>query len=599
MNPTVKRTNPPLLTEKIPEYLESFVTKQDPSLYTAIDHAAWRFIMRVSRSYFMNTAHKKYLEGLSETGIIIDKIPLITDMDKCLRKFGWRAVGVIGFIPPAVFMEFQSLGILPIACDMRSLEHIAYTPAPDIVHEAAGHAPIIADPDYAAYLRAYGEVANKAIFSNQDMDVYFAIRNLSETKEDPNASDEDVQKAQERLDLSIAAITYISEASYLARMNWWTVEYGLIGDLNNPKIYGAGLLSSVGESYNCLTDAVTKVPLSIDCINMSYDITRPQPNLFVTPDFKTLGLVLEELATMMAFRRGGLEGLSKAKVAQTPTTAELDSGIQISGILKTVHTDKAMQVCYLSYEGKCQLSHKREEIPGHGANYHREGFGTAVGKIKGLKTPPSQLSKRDLDRMGFARGEKGKLEFESGVIVEGKLTNERKIEGKLLILSFNDCTVKRGDQILFKPEWGTYDMACGTQVISVFGNAADRGAYYQATGELKKPQHFQKSNLTEKNKDLVKLFSEVRRIREESTQAGVVTPPSRTILQEINEELVIKHPEDWLLRLELLELDTEFNLSSGWADGSRKRIQEIARVDAEKRELINRGLSLLERFGHA
>src|SRR6185437_6285197 len=173
------------VTEKIPDHLLPYIARQDASLYTPIDHASWRYILRVSKAFFSKFAHQKYLDGLVETGISTERIPLIDEMDTKLRRLGWRAVPVSGFIPPAVFMEFQSLGILPIACEMRTLEHLAYTPAPDIVHEAAGHAPIIADPDYAAYLRNYGEVARRAIFSDKDMAVYAAVRALSEVKEDP------------------------------------------------------------------------------------------------------------------------------------------------------------------------------------------------------------------------------------------------------------------------------------------------------------------------------------------------------------------------------------------------------------------------------
>ena len=75
-------------------------------------------------------------------------------------------------------MEFQSLKILPIAADMRSHEHLTYTPSPDIVHEAAGHAPIIANKDYANYLISYGEIASKAIMSKEDMNLYYAITNI-------------------------------------------------------------------------------------------------------------------------------------------------------------------------------------------------------------------------------------------------------------------------------------------------------------------------------------------------------------------------------------------------------------------------------------
>src|SRR5207237_10534435 len=120
----------------------------------------------------------KHRHGFRETGISTERIPLIEEMDRNLRKFNWRAVAVSGFIPPAVFMEFLSLGILPIACDMRTLEHLAYTPAPDIVHEAAGHAPILIEPEFSEYLKSYARVAKKAIVNSTDLEVYEAIRVL-------------------------------------------------------------------------------------------------------------------------------------------------------------------------------------------------------------------------------------------------------------------------------------------------------------------------------------------------------------------------------------------------------------------------------------
>ena len=97
-----------------------------------------------------------------------------------------------------------------------------------------------------------------------------------------------------KLEKAIQSTSYLSESAILARMNWWTVEYGLIGEINNPKIYGAGLLSSVAESENCLKKEVKKIPFSIDCINYDYDITEQQPQLFVTPNYKFLSKELNE-----------------------------------------------------------------------------------------------------------------------------------------------------------------------------------------------------------------------------------------------------------------------------------------------------------------
>ncbi|MCB0386798.1 MAG: phenylalanine 4-monooxygenase, partial [Bdellovibrionales bacterium] len=167
--------------------------------------------MRRLIDYLSVHAHPCYVDGLAKTGITSEFIPRIEEMDAKLREFGWSALPVSGFIPPAAFMEFQSLGILPIASDMRTIDHLLYTPAPDIVHEAAGHAPILVDPAFARYLKRYGEVASKAILSKEDMDQYEAIRVLSDTKEDPTSTKEQVAEAMKQLESATEAISYTSE----------------------------------------------------------------------------------------------------------------------------------------------------------------------------------------------------------------------------------------------------------------------------------------------------------------------------------------------------------------------------------------------------
>ena len=244
--------------KKIPKYLQKYVVQQNYEQYTPMDHACWRFIMRINKSYFSENAYHKYLEGLNKTGITINRIPKISSINAKLAEFGWSAIGVRGFLPPLIFMDFQSKAILPIACDMRSIQHITYTPAPDIVHEAAGHSPMIADNDYANFLKNYGKIALKAISSVEDFELYQATRYLSDIKENPKSTKSQIFNAETNVKNKRNLISYISEASYLSRINWWTVEYGLIGKIDKPKIYGAGLLSSIGESENCLKNSVKK-----------------------------------------------------------------------------------------------------------------------------------------------------------------------------------------------------------------------------------------------------------------------------------------------------------------------------------------------------
>ena len=117
-------------------------------------------------------------------------------------------------------MELQSLSVLPIASDMRSIDHLLYTPAPDIVHEAAGHAPILIEPEYASYLKEYAQVAKKAIISKEDLDLYEAIRELSDIKENPQSTPEQITQAEQKLQTTIKSTTHVSEATELSRMNW-------------------------------------------------------------------------------------------------------------------------------------------------------------------------------------------------------------------------------------------------------------------------------------------------------------------------------------------------------------------------------------------
>src|SRR3954467_15980411 len=171
----------------LPKHLLQFAVDQRYDEYTPVDHAVWRFIMRQNVFFLREYAHKVYFQGLLDTGISFERIPRIEEMNDALGKIGWGAVTVDGFIPPAAFMEYQAYQVLVIAADIRQLHHIEYTPAPDIIHESAGHAPIIADSDYNQYLSYFGSIGAKAMFSSKDFELYEAIRELSILKELPDS----------------------------------------------------------------------------------------------------------------------------------------------------------------------------------------------------------------------------------------------------------------------------------------------------------------------------------------------------------------------------------------------------------------------------
>ena len=332
--------------QSLPKHLLQFAVDQRYEEYTSVDHAVWRFIMRQNIFFLKEYAHKVYFQGLLDTGISFERIPRIEEMNDILGRIDWGAVAVDGFIPPAAFMEFQAYKVLVIACDMRQIHHIEYTPAPDIVHEAAGHAPIIVDREYSNYLQRFGEVGAKAMQSRRDFELYQAIRHLSILKELPNSDPKEVEEATREVERRQKNLGEPSEMALLSRLHWWTVEYGLIGTLDKPKIYGAGLLSSIGESVSCLEANVKKIPYSIDAQNTPFDITTRQPQLFVCRDFNHLRDVLEEFASTMAYRVGGLEGISKAIECNNIATCEYSSGLQVSGVFCEVLTDENKQPIY-------------------------------------------------------------------------------------------------------------------------------------------------------------------------------------------------------------------------------------------------------------
>lgn len=552
------------IVASLPAHLRPFVQLQDYGQYTPRDQAVWRFIMQQLALRLRDTAHPVYLDGLARTGIALDHIPSIDEMNACLAKLGWRAVVVDGFIPPAIFMEFQALKVLVIALEMRSVDHIFYTPAPDIVHESAGHAPFIVDVDYAEFLQRFGEIGMKAIASHLDFVQYEAVRHLSIVKEAPASTAADIAAAERALEEAMAVTEEPSEAALLTRLHWWTVEYGLVGELEDYRIFGAGLLSSLGESRHCLDDQkVRKLPLTVDAITFPYDITREQPQLFVTKSCRHLSQVLEEFAAGMCFQRGGAESLRTAIAAGTVCTARYDSGVQVSGQFVEVLCDAVGKAVYLQTTGPTQLAWRDTEIYGHGTAAHAEGFGSPVGKLKDFSRCLSEYSVDELKAHQVVIGEQVVLEFLSGITVRGQLQHVLRQDHRNLLLSFHDCTVTDlHGRVLFEPAWGQYDMAVGAVVDSVYGGTADRERY-----QLYKTVPATSCVRVEADAVLQGLYTRVAALRDAGGTEGLSAG-------------LDAYPDEWLLRVELLD-------AGAAVDGAlrRRALADLQCVAAEREDL--------------
>ena len=571
------------ILDKLPVHLQQYIKPQHYNNYSAINQAVWRYVMRKNVSYLSKVAHDSYVNGLKSTGIAIDHIPNMYGMNRILSEIGWAAVAVDGFIPPAAFMEFQAFNVLVIASDIRQLENIAYTPAPDIIHEGAGHAPIIANPEYAEYLRRFGEIGCKAISNAKDYELYEAVRHLSIIKEAKGTPEPAIKKAEEHITFLQENMGPPSEMALIRNLHWWTVEYGLIGALEAPKIYGAGLLSSIGESAWCLTDQVKKLPYTIKTAQVSFDITKPQPQLFVTPNFAFLSQVLEDFANTMAVRKGGLSSINKLIHSKALGTLELSTGLQISGVFTNViaHDNKAI---YLQTTGETALAYREKELVGHGTEMHAHGFGSPVGKLKGINSAIENMSPRDLKAYNIYEEETISLEFEGNIIVKGAIiTGTRNLQGKIILITFKDCTVTHEDQILFKPEWGLYHMAVGQNIVSAYNGPADLKSFNLVSHQIKDST---KPIIQNKQREqLENLYQQIRDFREQNNS----TVSRNKVFSVLKEQ----HKLDWLLAVELYELAFKNN-DLDFAKEIKTHLNNIKINQPQLSKLIDNGLALAE-----
>tara|TARA_B100001079_G_scaffold240841_1_gene225962 strand:- start:1226 stop:2980 length:1755 start_codon:yes stop_codon:yes gene_type:complete len=571
------------VTSKLPKSLHSFIVKQPYKEYTFQNQAVWRYVMRLNVDFLKNVAHKSYINGLKLTGISIDEIPRMEGMNRILKDIGWAAVAVDGFIPPNAFMAFQAHNVLVISSEIRTIDHIGYTPAPDIIHEAAGHAPIIANAEYSEYLRRFGELGSKAISSDEDDKIFDAIRELSILKENPNSTTEDINNATRKVEEMQKNVGELSEMAKIRNLHWWSVEYGLIGDIDNPKIYGAGLLSSIEESKDCLSQSIKKIPYSIEAAETNFDITSAQPYLFVTPTFSHLSYVLEKFANQMCVRVGGLSSVEKVIESKKIGTIELSTGIQISSVFTRVISNDDKPI-YIQSSSPTALSNNNKELIGHGTDYHKDGFGSPLGKLEGINLAIEDMSPKDLKAYGIIEGEYVELKFEGGILVRGVIiTGKRDIKGKIQLISFKDCSVKYKDEILFEPDWGIYDMAVGKDVVSVFAGPADDDSFLD---NYKLPTSTSEQIVyDDKSLHLHKLYAEVKEIR----QSG-----GNIELQKINgiyNQIISNYHDEWLILLEIYEVlyETKYELR----DSVKKSLLDLKKNN-KFTDLIENGLKLIE-----
>ena len=176
--------------------------------YSPEDNQTWEFLYKRQMDIIHGRACNEYIRGLEILGLSQNSVPQLPDVNKALRKAtGWQVAAVPALIPFGKFFELLANKQFPAATFIRRKEEIDYLQEPDIFHEIYGHCPLLTDPVFANFVHNYGKLG------------------LEATK-------------QERI--------------YLARIFWFTVEFGLIQQAAGLKVYGAGILSSKGETVYSL-----------------------------------------------------------------------------------------------------------------------------------------------------------------------------------------------------------------------------------------------------------------------------------------------------------------------------------------------------------
>ena len=234
-----------------------YLVQQDWSRYTADQHAVWAELVGHRMPQLEQHACQEYLDGFHNIGLRQDVIPDLATVNTLLSpRTGWNATAVSGYLPGPAFFEMIAARRFPTTITLRSRESLEYTPEPDIFHDVFGHVPLHADPVFADFLHRFGQLAARA------------------TRE------EDVEA--------------------MARLFWFTVEFGLVQERGQVRVYGSGLISSHGDAANALGPKCDRRPFSLDAVlAQPFEIDRLQDVLFVVDDFAQLFAAVDEAAVRL------------------------------------------------------------------------------------------------------------------------------------------------------------------------------------------------------------------------------------------------------------------------------------------------------------
>lgn len=229
------------------------MVEQRWSDYTTANHHAWGLLYEKRMRELRHTGSALFLSGARTIGLNREHVPNLADVNRRLAALtGWQAVAVAGFIPARDFFASLAERRFPTTITVRPLDSLDYIPEPDIFHDVFGHVPLHADPVFADFLQRFGQAAARAVTDEQ--------------------------------------------TTWMARLFWFTVEFGLIQDRAGLKVYGSGLISSAADATNALGERCRRRPFRLDdVIHQPFDIDHLQDTLFVVNSFEELFGAVQEM----------------------------------------------------------------------------------------------------------------------------------------------------------------------------------------------------------------------------------------------------------------------------------------------------------------
>lgn len=259
---------------KVPIYATG-VVEQPWDSYTDDDHDVWRILYERQRELLVGRACQEFLDAQDGMGMSPNKIPKFSELSETLKQAtGWTLIGVEGLLPEFDFFDHLANRRFPVTWWIRRREQLDYIEEPDLFHDLFGHVPLLMNPVFADYMAAYGRGGLKAHRINPD-----ALINLT-------------------------------------RLYWYTVEFGLIRTDEGLRIYGAGIVSSKGESvFSLESDVPNRIGFDLERImRTQYRIDTFQKTYFVIDSFEQLMSATEPDFTPIYERVNAQEVLPAATV---------------------------------------------------------------------------------------------------------------------------------------------------------------------------------------------------------------------------------------------------------------------------------------------